>query len=90
LTKTPKELAAEHWETYVKIIIDLHDDDEEMIRKIGVHYKLAFVHGYKHCARVIEVIRDFVLSRRDDIEKDIEDFGMLKPILPYFLEEAEG
>jgi len=89
LTKTPKELAAEHWETYVKIIIDLHEDDEEMIRKIGVHYKLAFVHGYKHCARVIEDIRDFVLSRRDDIEKEIEDFGMLQPILPYFLEETD-
>ena len=90
MTKTPKELAAEHWETYVKIILDVHEDDEELIRKIGVHYKLAFVHGYKHCARVIEVIRDFVLSRRDDIEKDIEDFGMLKPILPYFLEEGES
>ena len=89
MTKTPKELAAEHWETYVKIIIDLHEDDEEMIRKIGVHYKLAFVHGYKHCARVIEDIRDFVLSRRDDIEKEIEDFGMLQPILPYFLEETD-
>jgi len=90
LFKTPKELAEEHWETYVKIIIGLHDDDEEMIRKIGVHYNLAFIHGYKHCARVIEVIRDFVLNRRDYIEKDIEDFGMLKPILPYFLKEDES
>ncbi len=36
----------------------------------------------------LETVREFVLSRRDDIEKDIEDFGMLKPVLKYFLEEA--
>jgi len=35
----------------------------------------------------LETIREFVLSRRDDIEKDIEDFGMLVPVLNYFLEE---
>ena len=38
----------------------------------------------------IEAVRDFVLSRRDDIEGDIEDFGMLASVLDYFLEEAEG
>ena len=38
----------------------------------------------------LEAVREFVLSRRDDIEKDIENFGMLKPILHYFLEEDEG
>ncbi len=37
----------------------------------------------------LEYVREFVLSRRTDIEKDIEDFGMLKPVLNYFLEEAE-
>ena len=37
----------------------------------------------------LETVREFILSRRTDIEKDIEDFGMLKPILDYFLEEAE-
>lgn len=37
----------------------------------------------------LETVREFVLSRRDDIEKDIEDFGMLKPVLKYFLEEAK-
>ena len=36
----------------------------------------------------IEAVKEFVLSRRDDIEKDIEDFGMLKPVLNYFLAEA--
>jgi len=37
----------------------------------------------------IEAVREFVLSRRADIEKDLENFGMLKPVLSYFLEEAE-
>ena len=36
----------------------------------------------------IEAVREFVLSRRYDIEMDIENFGMLKPVLTYFLEEA--
>ncbi len=39
---------------------------------------------------ILETVREFVLSRRDDIEKDIEDFGMLKTVLDYFLEEAES
>ena len=37
----------------------------------------------------LEAVREFVLSRRDDIEKDVEDFGMLKPVLNYFIEEAK-
>ena len=37
----------------------------------------------------LEFVREFVLSRRADIENDTEDFGMLKPVLKYFLEEAE-
>ena len=39
---------------------------------------------------LLEAVKDFVLSRRDDIEKDVENFGMLNPVLNYFLEEAEG
>ena len=37
----------------------------------------------------LESVREFVLSRRDDIENDTENFGMLKPVLNYFLEEAD-
>jgi len=37
----------------------------------------------------LETVREFVLSRREDIEKDMENFGMLEPVLRYFL-EAEG
>jgi len=36
------------------------------------------------------LVRDFVISRKDDIEKDMENFGMLKPVLNHFLEAAEG
>lgn len=37
----------------------------------------------------LEVVKDFVLSRRSDIEKDMENFGMLAPVLDHFLAEAE-
>lgn len=38
----------------------------------------------------LEAVREFVLSRRDEIENDMENFGMLRPVLSYFLEESEG
>ncbi len=38
----------------------------------------------------LEAVREFVLSRRYDIEMDVENFGMLKPVLTYFLEETES
>ena len=37
---------------------------------------------------IIEDVREFILSRKYDIEMDIENYGMLKPVLNYFLEEA--
>ncbi|MBA7491956.1 hypothetical protein ES702_02504 [subsurface metagenome] len=37
----------------------------------------------------VEAVKEFVLSRQDDIEKDIENFGVLKPVLNHFLKEAE-
>jgi len=39
-------------------------------------------------AEKLESVREFVISRRYDIEMDIENFGMLKTVLSYFLEEA--
>jgi len=39
---------------------------------------------------LLEAVKDFVLSRRSDIEKEVENFGVLKPALDYFLEEAES
>jgi len=41
-------------------------------------------------AEKLESVREFVLSRKYDIKMDIENFGMLKPVLTYFLKEAEG
>jgi len=38
---------------------------------------------------ILESVREFVLSRKYDIEMDIENFGMLKTVLNYFLEESE-
>ena len=38
----------------------------------------------------LEAVREFVLSRKYDIKMEIENFGMLKPVLSYFLEEAKG
>ena len=37
----------------------------------------------------LESVRKFVLSRKYDIEMDIENYGMLKPVLNYFLAESE-
>ena len=44
----------------------------------------------KKLEETLEIVREFVLIRRDDIEKDMENFGMLKPALDYFLEESDG
>lgn len=40
-------------------------------------------------AELKRLVKDFVISRRADIEKDMENFGMLQPVLDYFLAEAE-
>ena len=48
MTKTAEELADEHWDTYVRVVVEVHEEDEDVIMKIGVHYRTAFVHGFKH------------------------------------------
>ena len=62
---------AENWNKYVKMFGTYHADT--MLSVIERWDKL-------------EAVKEFVLGRREDIEKDIEDLGMLKPILEYFLE----
>ncbi len=37
----------DHW-SYVKQILETHGESDDVIEKIGVHYRLAMVHGYKH------------------------------------------
>ncbi len=36
-----------HWRTE-KAVMDNRGDDPELIRKYGVHHRLAFIHGFKH------------------------------------------
>ena len=44
----PRELAEAHWESYVKKVVEAHEDDPSVVEKVGVHYVLTFIHGYKH------------------------------------------
>jgi len=39
--------------------------------------------------KVFDTIKEFVLSRRSDIELDMENFGDLKPVLLYFVDDEE-
>lgn len=74
------------------------EDDDSLIRRIVEYARCYMViwgaEGSEEKPRLrpplLEVVKDFVLSRRSDIEKDMENFGALKPVLNYFLEEASG
>jgi len=74
------------------------EDDDALIRRIVEYARCYMViwgaEGSEEKPRLrpplLEVVKDFVLSRRSDIEKDMEDFGALKPVLNYFLAEAES
>lgn len=47
--KELEKLAEDHWEKYVKILVELHDNlAPSTIKKIGFHYKTALIHGYGH------------------------------------------
>lgn len=48
--ESAEKLAEEHWSTYVKVILRAHGEDDDVIEKCGVHYRTAFVHGFKHGA----------------------------------------
>ena len=63
-------------------------DEEEIQRATAITTARARFKDLITAYQIIDPVREFVLSRRADIEKDIEDFGMLKPVLNYFLEEA--
>lgn len=45
--KKAKQLADEHW-SYVEGLLNYHNEDEAIIKKIGFHYRTAMIHGYKH------------------------------------------
>jgi hypothetical protein len=42
-----KALAAAHW-VYVKKILKLHGESDDVIEKCGVHYTESMVHGFGH------------------------------------------
>ena len=41
------KLAKEHCE-YISKVLKIHQEDEILISLIELHYKTAFIHGYKH------------------------------------------
>ncbi len=47
-TDQAKQKAEEHWNTYVKKVLETHGEDGHVLRKCEFHYMTAFVHGYKH------------------------------------------
>ena len=63
---------ADLWDQYA--IYDNNNEPEILVKDLIIAYEK------------LEDIREFVLSRRYDIKNDMEDFGMLKPVLNYFLE----
>jgi len=67
---------ADLWDQYA--IYDNDKEEEILVKDLITAYEK------------LEDIREFVLSRRSDIENDLEDFGMLKPVLNYFLEELRN
>lgn len=67
---------AELWDQYA--IYDNEKEEEILVKDLLTAYEK------------LESVREFVLIRRDDIEKNLDDFGMLKPVLSHFLEETEG
>jgi hypothetical protein len=48
LSKSSKELATEHWESYLKPLLVAHGVPVKILLLIGFHYISAFVHGFKH------------------------------------------
>ena len=67
---------AELWDQYA--IYDNDKEEEILVKDLLTAYEK------------LESVREFVLIRRDDIEKNLENFGILKPVLSHFLEETEG
>ena len=45
--KEIENLAEEHWK-YVKLVLETHKIPEEEVKRIGVHYRESFKHGFGH------------------------------------------
>ena len=60
------------------------DDLDAWLEKLrGEHTLLT-----EHSGSAREAVKEFVLSRRKDIEQNIEDLGMLKPVLDFLEGES--
>lgn len=46
--KEHKELAEEHWDSYIAKVLRTHGESEEVIAKCRFHFITAWVHGVKH------------------------------------------
>ncbi len=42
-----KKRTADHW-SYIKGILEHDNISPELVEKIGWHYRMAMIHGYKH------------------------------------------
>ncbi len=47
VTDDPHRLADDHW-AYIESLLTMHGETEDIIQKVGWHYKTAFIHGFKH------------------------------------------
>lgn len=45
-----KELANFHW-CYIEELLKLHGEHEDVIERIGFHYRSSMIHGYLHRCR---------------------------------------
>jgi len=52
------KMVEEHW-SYVKSLLEAHNEIEEDIPKYGFHYKSAFLHGFKHAKEDKDYIADY-------------------------------
>ncbi len=43
-----RALASKQWELHFRKILEGFGEEPDLIRKCGVHYRLAFIHGFKH------------------------------------------
>ena len=81
----------ETWAALVRFRLEGLTGDELIKRMVEYARCYMIIRGAEGSElKRLEAVKDFVLSRRSDIEKDMENFGMLQPVLDHFLEEAEG
>lgn len=86
------KLAKDHWE-YIKSLLLTHDEDPNVIEKIGFHYISAFIHGYKHGADKYENYKGDINQQKklDKMRKDIKSIqtGTIKLNKPFNFDKVD-